>query len=151
MSSEKLMSPSQVAAAVGLSRQRFHQLVKEGVFPPPVYDIQTRRPFYTEEMQKICMAVREKNVGVNGRVVLFYAARRSGVPPKKQISRHGSRSPTRPPKHSGLIEGLRGLGLTTVTEQQVEVALQKLYSDGTAGVGEAEVLRTIFVHLMGRN
>ena len=38
----------------------------EGVFPPPVYDLRTRRPHYTEEMQKMCMAVREKNVGVNG-------------------------------------------------------------------------------------
>jgi hypothetical protein len=147
---EKLMSPSQVAAAVGLSRQRFHQLVQEGVFPPPVYDITTRRPYYTEEMQKLCMAVREKNIGVNGRVVLFYAARRSGLP-KKQISRHGSRSPTRPPKHDGMIDGLRGLGLTTISEQQVEAAVKELYPNGTTGVGEAEVLRTIFVHLMRRD
>jgi len=149
MSSEKLMSPSQVAAAVGLSRQRFHQLMKEGVFPPPVYDIQTRRPYYTEEMHKICMAVREKNVGINGRIVLFYA-RRSGILPKKQISRRGSASPARTPKRSGLIDGLRGLGLTT-TEQDVAAALQKLYPSGTTDVGEAEVLRTIFVHLMRRN
>jgi len=145
------MSPSQVASAVGLSRQRFHQLMTQGVFPPPVYDVHTRRPYYTEEMMKVCLSVKEQNVGINGRVVLFYAARRSGVPPKKQIKTHGSRSPARPPKHSGLIEGLRGLGLTTVTEQQVEVALQKLYSNGTTCVGEGEVLRTIFVHLMRRD
>lgn len=150
MSPERLSSPSQVAAAVGLSRQRFHQLMTEGVFPPPVYDVHTRRPYYTEEMQQICMAVREKNVGVNGRVVLFYA-RRSGISPKKQIKTHGSRSPTRTPKHPGLIDGLRGLGLATVTEQQVEVALQKLYPSGTTGVGEGEVLRTVFVHLMRRD
>ena len=54
---------------------RFHQLMRQGVFPPPVYDVRTRRPHYTEEMQKVCMAVREKNVGVNGQVVLFYARR----------------------------------------------------------------------------
>jgi hypothetical protein len=148
---EKLFSPSQVAAAVGLSRQRFHQLVQEGVFPPPVYDIQTRRPYYTEEMMKVCISVKEQNIGVNGRVVLFYAARRSGLPAKKQIKTHGSRSPTRPPKHSGLIDGLRGLGLAAVTEQQVEAALKELYPNGTTDVGEAEVLRTIFVHLMRRN
>jgi len=149
--SEKLMSPSQVAAAVGLSRQRFHQLVKEGVFPPPVYDIQTHRPYYTEEMMKVCLSVKEQNVGVNGRVVLFYAARRSGISPKKQIKTHGSRSHTRAPKHAGLIDGLKGLGLTAITEQQVEAALQKLYPDGTAGLGEGEVLRTIFVHIMRRD
>lgn len=151
MSSEKLMSPSQVAAAVGLSRQRFAQLVKEGVFPTPIYDIHTRRPFYTEEMQKVCLSVKEKNVGVNGRVVLFYAARRSGISPKKQIKTHGSRSPTRTPKHAGLIEGLKALGMATVTDSDVAVALQKLYPSGTAGVGEGEVLRTVFVHLMRRD
>jgi hypothetical protein len=147
---EKLFSPSQVAAAVGLSRQRFHQLVQEGVFPPPVYDIQTRRPYYTEEMMKVCISVKEQNIGVNGRVVLFYA-RRSGVLQKKQISRRGSAPSKKPPQHSGLLEGLKGLGLTTVTETDVAAALQKLYPSGTAGVGEGEVLRTIFVHLMRRD
>ena len=147
---DKLMSLSQVSAAVGLSRQRFHQLMKDGVFPPPVYDIQSRRPHYTEELHRVCLAVKEKNVGINGKVVLFYS-RRPGVVPKKQIRSHGSTSHTRSPKHTGLIDGLKGLGLTTVTEQQVEAALKELYPNGTAEVGEAELLRTIFVHLMRRN
>jgi len=146
---DKLMSLSQVSAAVGLSRQRFHQLMKQGVFPPPVYDIQSRRPHYTEEMQKVCLAVREKNVGINGQVVLFYS-RRPGVVPKKQIRSHWSTSP-KTAKHTGLIDGLRGLGMTTVTEQQVEAALKELCPNGTAEVGEAELLRTVFVHLMRRN
>ena len=151
MSSEKLFSPSQVAAAVGLSRQRFHQLMTEGVFPPPVYDIRTRRPHYTEEMQKVCLAVREKNVGINGRVVLFYARRPDSSPTKKQIRSCGSASSKKPPKHSRLIEGLKGLGLTTATEGDVTAALQNLYPSGTAGVGEGEVLRAVFVHLMRRD
>ena len=70
---QTVVSVAGMARMVGLSRQRFHQLMKEGVFPPPVYDTATRRPHYTEEMQKVCMAVKEKNVGINGRVVLFYA------------------------------------------------------------------------------
>ena len=135
---------------VGLSRQRFHQLVAEGVFPPPVYDIRTRRPHYTEEMQRVCLAVREKNVGINGRVVLFYARRPALPVPKKQISTQRSASSRKPRLHAGLIEGLKGLGLATVTESDVAAALQKLYPSGTAGVGEAEVLRSVFVHLMRR-
>ena len=145
-----VVSVAGMARMVGLSRQRFHQLMKQGVFPAPVYDVQTRRPHYIEEMQKVCMAVREKNVGINGRVVLFYA-RRPGIVQQKQIKSHGSASHTRPPKHSGLIDGLKGLGLTTVTEQQVVAALQTLYPSGTAGVGEGELVRTVFVHLMRRN
>ena len=148
--SDRMMSVSQVAAAIGLSRQRFHQLVQEGVFVPPVYDIQTRKPHYTEDMLKVCVSVREKNVGINGRVVMFYA-RRPGAVQKKQINKRRSASHTRSPTHNGLIDGLKGLGMTTVTEQQIALALKELYPNGTAGVGEAEVLRTVFVHLMRRH
>ena len=145
---QAVVSLSGMARLVGLSRQRFHQLMTQGVFPPPVYDVQTRRPHYTEEMQQVCMSVREKNIGINGRVVLFYARRPDLPVPKKQISRQRS---TPPPKHSGLIDGLRGLGLATATEQQVEAAVKELYPNGTTGVGEAEVLRAIFVHVMRRH
>ena len=146
-----VVSVAGMAKLVGLSRQRFHQLMKQGVFPPPVYDIQTRRPHYTEEMQKICKAVRNKNVGINGRVVLFYACRPTLPIPNKQINTQRSTHTKKLPQHSGLVEGLKGLGLTTVTEQQIEAALIELYPTGSAGVGEAELLRTIFVHLMRRH
>jgi hypothetical protein len=46
---------------------------------------------------------------------------------------------------------LKGLGLTTITEQQMEAVLIELYPNGTVGMGEAELLRTIFVRLMRRN
>jgi hypothetical protein len=41
---------SEMARMVGLSRARFYQLRKAGVFPLPVYDVATRRPVYTEEL-----------------------------------------------------------------------------------------------------
>jgi hypothetical protein len=144
-----VVSVAGMARLVGLSRQRFHQLMREGVFPPPVYDIATRRPHYTEELQQVCLSVKEKNFGINGRVVLFYARLTGVVLGKTQVRR--SASPTRTPKHNGLIAGLKGLGLATITEQQIEAALKELYPDGTAGVGETELLRTIFVCLMRRN
>jgi hypothetical protein len=147
---QAVISLSGMAKMVGLSRQRFHQLMKQGVFPPPIYDVQTRRPHYTEEMQKICMTVREKNLGVNGRVVLFYAKRVAPATLGKTAERRSTPS-KKPSQHSGLIEGLKGLGLATVTGSDVTAAVQELYPSGTAGVGEGEVLRTIFVHLMRRN
>lgn len=148
---DRLMSVSDVAKSVGLSRQRFHQLMKEGVFPPPVYDIRARRPHYTEEMQRVCATVREKNVGINGRVVLFYARHPRPSLAKKQIRPRRSVPPRGVPKDNRLLDGLRGLGLATVTNQQIETALKELYPGGTAGVGEGELLRTVFVHLMRRH
>ncbi len=148
--SNGILSVAGMARLVGLSRQRFHQLMTEGVFPPPVYDLRTRRPHYTAEMQTVCLTVRERNVGVNGRVVLFYARRPPSVTQAKSKTQ-GSASSRKPPRHSGLIEGLKGLGLATVTESDLTSALQKLYPSGTADVGEAEVLRSVFVTLMRRH
>jgi hypothetical protein len=144
-----MVSVAGMARMVGLSRQRFHQLMREGVFPPPIYDAATKRPYYTEDMQQICMTVREKNVGVNGRVVLFYS-RRSDARLEKTHKRR-STSHTNHLKHQELIDGLKGLGLSTASDEAVATAMQEMYPKGTANVGEAEVLRTIFVHLMRRN
>ncbi len=144
--SDKVVSVAEMARVVGLSRQRFHQLMREGVFPPPVYDVETHRPHYTEELQTVCVSVREKNTGINGRVVLFYA-RRVGAVPKQHVN---TQRPT-VQKHSDLIDGLRGLGLVAVTEQQVDAAMKEVYPNGTAGVGEADILRAVFVDLMRRD
>ena len=55
---------TEMARMVGLSRARFYQLVNEGVFPPPVYSVRTRRPIYVEDLQKVCLEVRHRNCGV---------------------------------------------------------------------------------------
>ena len=70
--------------------------------------------------------------------------------PKKQISTGRSASP-RDDQAQNLIVGLAGLGLSGITEQQVEAALQKLYPQGADGVDEATQLRALFVDLMRQN
>ena len=73
---KEAISVTEMARMVGLSRQRFYQLVVSGTFPPPVYDVATRRPFYSADLQAVCLEVRKRNCGVNGRPVLFYPRRR---------------------------------------------------------------------------
>jgi hypothetical protein len=135
-----------MARRVGLSRQRFTQLVSEGVFPAPVYDVLTRRPFYTSELQERCLEVKRRNVGVNGRVVLFYTKRLpapapTAKPSNGQVNGH----------HAELLDGLKGLGLTSVTVAQVEAAVKKLYPKGTKAVPSGDLLRTLFLHLRACN
>ncbi len=140
------VSVKDMAAMCGLSRQRFAQLVKAGVFPTPLYDTATRRPFYAEDMQKVCLEVRRRNFGINGKAVLFYA-RRAGLvvaPPK------GSKSPKDDP-NSEILGGLKALGLTTVTASLVAEALKALFPKGTASTDQAEVVRAVFIHLRGKN
>src|ERR1022692_3404454 len=90
------VSVSEMARMVGLSRQRFHQLMQAGVFPQPQRN--DGRPFYDEPTQEICLAVRRRNCGVNGQVVLFYARRQATpIKPKKV-------TPT-PSPHADLVDG----------------------------------------------
>src|SRR3990172_12381757 len=103
-----IVSVAEMARMCSLSRARFYQLVKEGVFPPPLYNIETKRPFFTEDMQEVCLEVRRRNCGINGKPVMFYA-RRFGSPsmpkPKKTPAEKSH-------QHADLIEGLKALGLT---------------------------------------
>jgi hypothetical protein len=57
VSTKAVVTVSEMARMVGLSRARFYQLVEAGVFPPPVYCVSTRRPMYVEELQTICLTV----------------------------------------------------------------------------------------------
>src|SRR4051794_40754034 len=87
-----VVTVSEMARMVGLSRARFYQLQKAGVFPEPVY--QAGRPVYTEEQQNICLEVRRKNRGVTGEPVLFYARRR-GIAPAKRTPRVSKPAPNK--------------------------------------------------------
>jgi predicted DNA-binding transcriptional regulator AlpA len=49
-----VVTVSEMARMVGLSRARFYQLQKTGVFPAPSY--QAGRPVYAAEMQEVCLA-----------------------------------------------------------------------------------------------
>jgi hypothetical protein len=133
----------------GLSRARFYQLTNEGVFPSPLYRIDTKRPFFTQEMQDICLEVRRRNCGINGKAVLFYATRIGSVVVKSKAKNKA------PASNSGqfneLVEGLRCLGMTTVTAPQVESAVRHVYPKGADGVDTGTFLRTVFLHLRRQN
>ena len=142
-----IVTVSEMARMVGLSRARFYQLQKAGVFPSPLYDVKTRRPIYDEELQKVCLEVRRRNCGVNGKPVLFYSRR-------VQIATVPSKPTSKPPKneqHAGLIDALQALGLGSVTKAQVEAAIKEVFPQGTAGMDEAEIIRAVFLHLRRKN
>ena len=140
-----VVTVSEMARMCYLSRARFYQLMKAGVFPAPAY--QGGRPVYTEEQQQVCLEVRRRNRGIDGRPVLFYPRRR-GVQP----ARHKKRADPPPARNkdiASLLDGLNALGLTTATAtaaQVVEVTKQ-LFPQGTDGHKRAEVLRAVFLHL----
>jgi hypothetical protein len=137
-----VVSVSEMARMVGLSRQRFHQLVQAGVFPQP--HRQDGRPFYDEAAQQQCLEVRRRNCGVNGQIVLFYA-RRQPAPPQPNKARPG------PAPHADLLDGLRSLGLASVAAADVGEAVKALFPQGTVGVDEGEVIKSVFLHLQSQS
>jgi len=142
------VSISEMARMVGLSPQRFAQLVKAGVFAAPQVDPETKRKFYDQSTQESCLAVRKKNVGINGKVVLFYAPRTNLTPAKPK--REKAKAPKLDEYHADLMEGLKSLELGSVTASQVVEAVKQVYPQGTKHLDPSEVLRCIFLHLKAK-
>ena len=142
------VSVAEMARMVGLSRARFYQLVGS-TFPWPRYDLGTRRPFYNEEIQSVCLDVRRRNCGVDGKPVLFYASRPMAAPvPKRKPKKAAAASDDR---HADIVDGLKGLGLAGVTAAQVAEAVKACYPTGIPADAKGEVLRAVFLHLRRRN
>ena len=53
--------------------------------------------------------------------------------------------------HADLLDGLRSLGLTTVTAPQVTAAMKDLFPKGVMEMEHGEVLRAVFLHLKRQN
>jgi hypothetical protein len=137
-----VVSVSEMARMVGLSRQRFHQLMQVGVFPHP--QRQDGRPFYDEPTQRQCLEVRRRNCGVNGQVVLFYARRHATPIKPKKVS-------PAPSPHADMLDGLRALGLASVSAVDVGAAVKTLYPQGTTGMDEGEVIKAVFLLLQAQS
>ena len=137
-----VVTVAEMARMVGLSRQRFYQLMGT-TFPYPLYRVTTRRPVYPEELQKVCLEVRRRNCGIDGKPVMFYA---SGHQPCVRKPVRKTKHPAKSKQHAGLIEGLTALGLI-VSETQVAKAVKLVFPNGIDGKEEGEVLKAVFLHL----
>ena len=134
-----------MARMVGLSRARFYQLMKAGAFPSPLKKPETNRPFYSEDLQLICLEVRQRNCGIDGKPILFYARRYNSAPPRAKIPK--PKEEAKRGDVSALLDGLNALGLTTVTGAQIQRVTEELYPNGTEAMDQSQVLRAVFLHL----
>jgi hypothetical protein len=146
VSTKAVVTVSEMARMVGLSRARFYELVEAGVFPPPVYDVSTRRPMYDEKLQETCLTVRRRNCGVNGKPVLFYSRGHRPSTPAVKPSKPPVAQPKPTAVHTDLIDGLSALGLVA-TPAQVGEAVAALYPAGVGGTDRGHVLRAVFLRL----
>jgi hypothetical protein len=140
MPTKAVVSVSEMAAALDLSRARFYQLLDAQILPQPVYDLRTRRPVYPQDLQEKCLAVRRTGIGSNGQYMLFYSPRKSnGSAPKKSVQKKVS-------KYQDIKEALTKMGLD-VSDEQVSKAVADVFPDGIENRDQGVVLRELFRHL----
>jgi len=140
------ISIADMARLVGLSRARFYQLMGT-TFPLPRYYVSTRRPFYDDILQNSCLEVRRRNCGIDGKPILFYAKRVSTMNPIQKPTKKKVKDES----FSEVFDGLKSLGLTTATVQQVASAVKELFPSGVENESRGQVLRAVFLHLKRRD
>ena len=148
-----VLSISQMAKLLNLSRSRVYQLASEGVFLPPIYSADTKRPYYTADMARRNLEAKINNKGINGKICLFYTSRNSSVPHVHKKKTPGNKKNNISPedKFQDIREGLSALGLEGVSDAQIESALKQSFPEGEKDVPEGEILRAIFLQIKRRN
>ncbi len=116
-------------------------------FPEPLID-DKKRPYYSEELQAVCLEVRRRNCGIDCKPILFYA-RRLGTSPAKP--RKVKAPATTNPQHTDLLEGVRSLGLASVTAADMAKAMKEIFPSGVENKDDGEILRAVFLHLKRKN
>lgn len=148
-----VVSIQQLCSLLSISRSRYHQLVNAGYLAPPVYTMDSRRAYFTRDLAEKNLSVVRNNVGLNGKVCLFYHTRRRTGKGPVQPANSSNQAPPRKADFScqELIEQLSLLGLKEVKLAQVEMVISKLYPDGIQNVDEGEVLKTVYRAISAQN
>jgi hypothetical protein len=147
-----VVTVAEMARMVGLSRARFYQLVAAGTFPQPIYDVTTRRPHYVEEQQEVCLEVRRRNCGVDGKPVLFYTRRVGAGAPRASTPRTTSKPRSTKPQEDLLLQSIRKFkGMESVTPGDIQAAVTDIYPSGVAGVDQGIIFGEVFRWLKRRN
>lgn len=131
------VSVSEQCRLLKMSRSQFYWHVKRGTFHAPL-KLPNGRPYFTAAMIEDNLRARESGVTVSGEYVIFYE--RQPTSTKIEIKRVKN-------DLVALIEGLKALGLSTVTKDQVETALATCFPEGTSGHDDNVVLKRVFRHL----
>jgi len=118
-------SVSGMARKLELSRARFYQLQNTGVFPKPISDDHTKRPFYPLELQQKCMEIRKTGIGLNGKPVIFNTPRKNN---KANVCSNGLDSELN--GFCGELVGVLKEFKLKLTPGKIKTALRQIRPDG---------------------
>ena len=140
------ISVSDMAMAIGLSRSRFYRLMEDGKFPSPIYDLRTRKPFYDERLQEICLLIRQTGIAYDNCRIMFNACRQKPHKSPQAANVAQKIEPTTddaPNENNDLVEALQEMGVKA-TSQQIDVAIKEIYPDGQNDIDEGVLLGDLF-------
>ena len=141
---KSVVSVTEMARMVGLSRARFYQLVKRGTFPVSDLDPLSKRPCYCEEKQRLILEARRRNCGVDGVPLLFYARRKDSG--QLKVATRPSKPKVNRSQYAELLGLLQQVKIT-MTAAQVETVVNELYPKGIDGIDPA----TVIAEIIGRS
>ena len=137
------MNVSEVARLITMSRSRFTQLMGR-VFPEPKRD-EHGRPFFDRDQQMLVVEIRRRNVGMDGKPILFRATgKRTSAPSRLKTT---TSKPT--DDHTELLNAVRSLGLAGATKKDVAECVASLFSNGQRPEG-GDLIRQVFLSLKSR-
>ena len=145
----EVVSINKLCSLMGISRSRYYQILSEGLILPPIYS-DSKRPYFTKEMAIKNLEVKKNNVGVNGKICIFYNVRDSPISSAKNNNTKKKKNKTTD-KYADLIDGLASLGLDEFNNSQVEESLKKCFPNGTDNVEEGEILRQVYCLIKAQN
>ncbi len=131
----RFITLAELCDQLGISKTRYYQLQKKGVFPAP--QRAGNRPVFDNNLAQQCVEVVRTRTGINGEPVLFNAKRKQEPVQKPHVSVKN--------KHDDLIAALASLGLT-VTKEQVAAAVHSLPNNGS-DLDEAALVKAVFLIL----
>ena len=132
---KSVCSVTAMARKLALSRSRFYDLLKQGVFPGPVSCPGSNHLFYTLELQQQCLQVKQTGIGVNGKPVLFY------LPRKHNGGRNADN--TNPDYFAMRLFGLLKIMGATLNKSRLRAILTTMYPHGFPNwpINQAELKR----------
>lgn len=145
----EVVSINQLCSLMSISRSRYYQILDEGLIVPPIFS-DSKRPYFTREMALRNLEVKKNNVGVNGKICIFYNCNSYPISSPKNNPKKKEQNKKTTAKHTDLSDGLSSLGLTDITSSQVDEAVKKCFPDGI-DVDEGEVLRMVFCQIKEQN
>jgi hypothetical protein len=135
------MNVSETARLIQMSRSRFTQLVGT-VFPEPKRD-DHGHPFFDRDQQMLIVEIRRRNVGMDGKPILFRATgKRTSAP-----SRLKTTKPTE--DHTELLNAVRCLGVLGATKKDVTECVASLFPNGQRP-DQGDLIRRVFLSLKSR-